>query len=315
MPDPVDEGSGSTLTGGEHPAGISGLKTAFLGPPQPPGLLGRIKPSIPGIGEARTARRESGLRKLHRCPPRRKRTAAPDYAAAPGCEQANPEALRSRQHSRSLRGGCWPAGPTGRDGFRSLTQNSRELLAQRLATVHHTDHQVGAHWRNDMKLVAANAKVDGEFSVFIRRSEDLPENSCIGLMYERRGCHQPIVDMAVSESAGRATESRRTGRPQPTRYGSVWPLNGNIEGENDGERLLLPLSTDSNSAQLLAWDEGLSITSVCRAISGRRVPCGDHVAANRLEPMTSSQLSDLVDYVESDPRRDEFRLFGKKQKP
>jgi hypothetical protein len=41
---------------------------------------------------------------------------------------------------------------------------------------------VGAHWRNDMKLVAV--MVDGEFSVFFRRSEDFPENFSIGLTYD-----------------------------------------------------------------------------------------------------------------------------------
>ena len=40
----------------------------------------------------------------------------------------------------------------------------------------------GAHWRNDMKLVAE--KVDGEFQVFIRRSDDFPENFSIGLTYD-----------------------------------------------------------------------------------------------------------------------------------
>jgi len=41
---------------------------------------------------------------------------------------------------------------------------------------------VGAHWRNDCKLVANG--VEGEFSVFIRRSEDFPENFSIGIVYE-----------------------------------------------------------------------------------------------------------------------------------
>jgi hypothetical protein len=40
----------------------------------------------------------------------------------------------------------------------------------------------GAHWRNDMKLVSV--KVDGEFSAFIRRSDDFPENFSIGLNYD-----------------------------------------------------------------------------------------------------------------------------------
>lgn len=66
----------------------------------------------------------------------------------------------------------------------------------------------------------------------------------------------------------------------------------------------------------------------CRATSGGREPCGYQVAAYRLEravdlhfpwrvrrSMTSSQLSDLVDYIEYDPRRDEFTLYWKKQKP
>ena len=50
---------------------------------------------------------------------------------------------------------------------------------------------VGAHWRNDMKLVAA--KVDGEFSVFIRRSEDFPENFSIGLIYDPKDGRGEII--------------------------------------------------------------------------------------------------------------------------
>jgi hypothetical protein len=40
----------------------------------------------------------------------------------------------------------------------------------------------GAHWRNDAKLVASNA-VKGEFAIFMRKSEDFPENFSIGLIY------------------------------------------------------------------------------------------------------------------------------------
>ena len=50
---------------------------------------------------------------------------------------------------------------------------------------------VGAHWRNDMKLVAA--QVDGEFSVFIRRSEDFPENFSIGLIYDPKDGRGEII--------------------------------------------------------------------------------------------------------------------------
>lgn len=41
---------------------------------------------------------------------------------------------------------------------------------------------VGADWRNDCKLVANG--VDGDFSIFVRRSDDFPENFSIGLVYE-----------------------------------------------------------------------------------------------------------------------------------
>ncbi|QNI31496.1 hypothetical protein H7849_20835 [Alloacidobacterium dinghuense] len=40
----------------------------------------------------------------------------------------------------------------------------------------------GAHARNDAKLVAEN--VSGEFRMFMRRSEDFPENFSIGLVYQ-----------------------------------------------------------------------------------------------------------------------------------
>jgi hypothetical protein len=40
----------------------------------------------------------------------------------------------------------------------------------------------GADWRNDMKLIASDGTV-GEFSVFMRRSDDFPENFSIGLIY------------------------------------------------------------------------------------------------------------------------------------
>jgi len=40
---------------------------------------------------------------------------------------------------------------------------------------------VGADWRNDCKLVAGG--VEGEFSVFMRKSEDFPENFSIGMLY------------------------------------------------------------------------------------------------------------------------------------
>jgi hypothetical protein len=40
----------------------------------------------------------------------------------------------------------------------------------------------GAHWRNDAKLVASDG-TKGSFSMFLRRSEDFPENFSIGLTY------------------------------------------------------------------------------------------------------------------------------------
>jgi hypothetical protein len=41
---------------------------------------------------------------------------------------------------------------------------------------------VGAHWRNDCKVVANG--IEGAFSIFIRRSEDFPENFSVGIVYE-----------------------------------------------------------------------------------------------------------------------------------
>ncbi len=41
---------------------------------------------------------------------------------------------------------------------------------------------VGADWRNEMKLVASNDAA-GEFTVFMRQSEDFPENFSIGLVF------------------------------------------------------------------------------------------------------------------------------------
>jgi len=43
---------------------------------------------------------------------------------------------------------------------------------------------VGAHWKNDMTLVAEGRP--GEFNVFFRRSEDFPENFSIGLSYDQK---------------------------------------------------------------------------------------------------------------------------------
>jgi len=40
----------------------------------------------------------------------------------------------------------------------------------------------GAHWRNDAKLVASDG-TKGSFSMFLRKSEDFPENFSIGLSY------------------------------------------------------------------------------------------------------------------------------------
>jgi hypothetical protein len=41
---------------------------------------------------------------------------------------------------------------------------------------------VGADWRNDM-ILAASDGTKGDFSVFMRKSEDFPENFSIGLVY------------------------------------------------------------------------------------------------------------------------------------
>jgi hypothetical protein len=40
----------------------------------------------------------------------------------------------------------------------------------------------GAHWRNDATLVASN-DLKGEFTMFMRRNEEFPENFSIGLTY------------------------------------------------------------------------------------------------------------------------------------
>ena len=40
----------------------------------------------------------------------------------------------------------------------------------------------GSHWRNDAGLLATDGTV-GEFGVFMRRSEDFPENFSVGLKY------------------------------------------------------------------------------------------------------------------------------------
>jgi hypothetical protein len=49
-----------------------------------------------------------------------------------------------------------------------------------------------AHWRNDMKLVASNG-ILGEFLVFMRRSEDFPENFSIGLIYQPNDGRAEVV--------------------------------------------------------------------------------------------------------------------------
>lgn len=41
---------------------------------------------------------------------------------------------------------------------------------------------IGADYRNDMKLAASNGQ-QGEFDVFMRQSEDFPENFSIGLVF------------------------------------------------------------------------------------------------------------------------------------
>ena len=44
------------------------------------------------------------------------------------------------------------------------------------------DRQEGAFWRNDMKLCESDSKL--EFLVFMRKSDDFPENFSIGLRYQ-----------------------------------------------------------------------------------------------------------------------------------
>jgi hypothetical protein len=41
---------------------------------------------------------------------------------------------------------------------------------------------VNADYRNDMRLIASNG-IGGEFAVFMRQSEDFPENFSVGLVY------------------------------------------------------------------------------------------------------------------------------------
>jgi DNA invertase Pin-like site-specific DNA recombinase len=136
---------------------------------------------------------------------------------------------------------------------------------------------------------------------------------------ERPGCHERIVDIAVFEAVGRALDSRRTGKPDPTRYGPVWPLKGKVYCCRCG-RMLSPHSCR----------HGMKVYRYyrCRTTSGGRDPCGYQVPANLFEravdlhfpwrirrTMTISQLSELVDYIEYDPRRDEFTVYWKKPKP
>jgi len=136
---------------------------------------------------------------------------------------------------------------------------------------------------------------------------------------ERPGCHEPIVDMPLFEAVGRALDSRRTGKPEPTRYGPVWLLKGKIYCCRCG-RFLTPHSCRHGRKVYRYYR--------CRATTGGREPCGYQVPANRFEravdlhfpwrvrrTMTSSQLSEQVDYVEYDPRRDEFTICWKKPEP
>lgn len=54
---------------------------------------------------------------------------------------------------------------------------------------------VDAHRRNDMKLAAAVEGIEGEFRVFMRQSEDFPENFSIGLTFyprDQRGEVTPL---------------------------------------------------------------------------------------------------------------------------
>jgi hypothetical protein len=50
----------------------------------------------------------------------------------------------------------------------------------------------GAHWRNDAKLKASDGKT-GEFSMFMRKNEDFPENFSIGLSYNPRDGRSEIT--------------------------------------------------------------------------------------------------------------------------
>lgn len=51
---------------------------------------------------------------------------------------------------------------------------------------------VGADYRNDVKLIASNGD-PGEFSVFMRRNEDFPENFSIGMTYQPQDGRQEIT--------------------------------------------------------------------------------------------------------------------------
>lgn len=49
-----------------------------------------------------------------------------------------------------------------------------------------------AHFRNDAKLIASNG-ISGEFGMFMRQSEDFPENFSIGLTYSPQDGRNPVT--------------------------------------------------------------------------------------------------------------------------
>lgn len=50
---------------------------------------------------------------------------------------------------------------------------------------------INADWRNEMRMASAHA--EGDFSVFMRRNEDFPENFSIGLRYHPRDERGEII--------------------------------------------------------------------------------------------------------------------------
>lgn len=55
------------------------------------------------------------------------------------------------------------------------------------------DKLAGAHYRNDAKLLASDDAIKGDFSMFMRQSEDFPENFSVGLTYHPKDGRQDIT--------------------------------------------------------------------------------------------------------------------------